>query len=107
MSTERHDRIAERLEDYALGHLTPDERQDVEAHVRACAACTRDLHEIDEALALVADSAPAMAPPASLKGRVIAAGSCRSSRFRQPAMEMAVVGGGSGPDRPGRHAESE
>jgi anti-sigma-K factor RskA len=73
MSTERHERIAEQLEDYALGHLTPDERQDVEAHVRACATCTRELKEITEALVLVADSAPALEPPASLKGRVIAA----------------------------------
>ena len=73
MSTERHEQIAERLEDYALGYLTPDERQDVEAHLPACAACTRDLRDINEALALVADSAPAVEPPASLKGRVIAA----------------------------------
>lgn len=73
MSTERHDRIAERLDDYALGHLTPDEQQDVERHVRACAACTRDLQEINEALVLVADSAPAIEPPASLRGRIIAA----------------------------------
>jgi anti-sigma-K factor RskA len=72
MSTERHDRIAARLEDYALGQLTSDEQRDVEAHVPACAACARDLREINEALVLLADSSPAIEPPASLKSRVIA-----------------------------------
>jgi len=87
MSTPRHDRIAERLEDYALSHLTPVERQEVEAHVRACASCTRDLREINEALALVADSAPAMEPPASLKGRVIAA---VAAQAQEPSHESTV-----------------
>ena len=95
MSTERHDRIAERLDDYALSHLTPDEREDVEAHVRACAACTRDLQEINEALALVADSAPAMEPPASLKARVIAA---VAAQPQEPSREPAF-GGRSGSRR--------
>ncbi len=88
MSAERHDRIAERLEDYALGHLTPDERQDVDAHVRACAACTRDLQEINEALALVADSVPAIEPPASLKARVIAA---VAAQPQEPSREPAFA----------------
>jgi anti-sigma-K factor RskA len=89
MSTERHLRIAERLEEYALGQLTADERQDVEAHARACAICTRDLREITEALALLAGSAPAIEPPPSLKGRVIAAIAAQpQDPDRKPALDV-------------------
>jgi anti-sigma-K factor RskA len=73
MSGARHDQVRDRLEQYALGELTPAERHDVEAHLRACAGCARDLRELQEALLLVAASAPSLEPPAPLKARVLAA----------------------------------
>jgi len=73
MSTGRGDHIADQLEDYALGYLTRDEQQRVEAHLRACAVCEQDLREVNEALALVGETAPSIAPPRALKARVLAA----------------------------------
>ena len=72
MSGERHDRIAELLEEYALGHLGPEQQAEVDAHVRGCAACALALREINEALALLAETVPAVSPPASLRARVLA-----------------------------------
>ncbi len=72
MSSERHDRIAELLEEFALGQLGPEQQAEVDAHLRDCAACAQALREINEALALLAESAPAIQPPASLRARVLA-----------------------------------
>jgi len=72
MSSERHDRIAELLEEFALGQLGPEQQAEVDAHLRDCATCAQALREINESLALLAESVPAIQPPPSLRARVLA-----------------------------------
>lgn len=72
MSSERHDRIAGLLEEYALGQLGPEQESEVDLHLRDCSACVQALREINEALVLLAETSPAVQPPASLKARVLA-----------------------------------
>ena len=43
MTDSSHEPIAARLSEYAFGFLAPDERVAVEAHVRGCAHCMREL----------------------------------------------------------------
>lgn len=73
MSGARHDQVVDRLEQYVLGELTPAERHDIESHLHACASCSRALRELQDALTLVAESAPSLEPPEALKARVVAA----------------------------------
>ncbi len=103
MSAERHDCIANGSRTMpSVPPPTPDERD--HGHV-PCVGTTVRLQEINEALALVADSVPAVEPPASLKARVIAAVAAQLQEpSREPAfaarsdqvMEAAIAGGSSG-----------
>ena len=72
MSSERHDHIAGLLEEYALGQLGSEQQSEVDAHVRDCATCAEALREINEALALLAESVPPIQPPSALRTRVLA-----------------------------------
>ena len=55
---------------YALGALAPDERERFEAHLADCAACRADVRALREVAVLLADAAPATAPPPGLRDRV-------------------------------------
>jgi anti-sigma-K factor RskA len=73
MTTSRHDRVREQLEEYAVGALSPEERADVERHIQSCATCANELRAL---LALAEDLAHAVEPvsaPADLRRRVLAA----------------------------------
>ena len=72
MSSGRRDRIGGLLEEYALGQLRPEQQAEVDLHLRDCPTCAQALREINEALALLAETSPAVEPPASLKARVLA-----------------------------------
>jgi len=89
MSSDQHARIVGLLEDYALGELARDEQRDVEAHLHSCAVCAEVLRDINEALTLVADTVPAVAPPPSLKGRVLASVAAQpQERAREQAPDI-------------------
>lgn len=70
--TERHDQIGARLSEYALGQLSPQERREVEHHVRECGDCTHELNELLLVMEGLARAPEAMVPPAALKQRVLA-----------------------------------
>lgn len=56
------------LGDYVLGLLESQEREQVEQHLgTGCEACSRELVEINEALALLAEGEPLLAPTVELK----------------------------------------
>lgn len=57
---------------YALGALEPAERDDFEAHLRACEACRQEAAEFGATAARLA-TAVAQPPPAAAKERVMAA----------------------------------
>ncbi|HEX4311817.1 MAG TPA: anti-sigma factor [Acidobacteriaceae bacterium] len=52
---------------YALGALDGEERLELEAHVRSCDSCAREVDAARQRVALLALAAPAAAPPARVK----------------------------------------
>jgi anti-sigma-K factor RskA len=73
MTMDRHDTIGAMLDDYALGHLSKDERRDVETHVRECDICSADLRELTIVMEGLAQSTEPVTPPPALKQRVLSA----------------------------------
>ena len=69
---ERHEDIWEQLTDYALGELPPQARERVEAHLAVCAECALEARELFMGFQSVGLSTTPIAPPASIKGRVLA-----------------------------------
>jgi Putative zinc-finger len=66
------DHLGERLSAFLDGELIADERAEVEAHLRQCAACARELEELG-AVDAMARELPVQAPPGyfeALPGRV-------------------------------------
>jgi anti-sigma-K factor RskA len=57
---------------YALGALEPDEVDVVERHLQTCHACQALVAEARRASELLLYAAPQVAPPAALRGRVLA-----------------------------------
>ena len=72
MTFPSHDTISALLEEYALGYLTPEQRDQVEEHVRSCADCKRALDELVLVMEGLARAPEAVAPPPALKQRVLA-----------------------------------
>lgn len=58
---------------YVLDAVTPDERQEAEAHLAQCMRCTRLVQELRSAVAFLPLSVPQVNPPPSLESRVISA----------------------------------
>jgi anti-sigma-K factor RskA len=58
---------------YVLDAVTPDERQEAEAHLAQCMKCTRLVQELRSAVAFLPLSIPQVNPPPSLESRVISA----------------------------------
>lgn len=68
------DDIRDRLEAYALGDLTPEEREQVAAHLAGCPACRAELAEIENALAhlpVALAAASGLQAPATVKDRLL------------------------------------
>ena len=68
-----HDQFAEDLALYALDELTGSERQELEAHLDACAACRRELQALRGDLGLLGLSSGGPQPPARSKERLMRA----------------------------------
>ena len=97
MTDPSHDRIAPHLSDYAFGFLAADERAAVDAHVRGCAECIREVEELRLVMHGLARVPDAIAPPADLKRRVLD----RLARERQPAPRDGVAAERAGARRAG------
>ena len=69
---ECEERIRDRLPDYHLGHLPPDEAEEVRRHLAEHPACREALEEVAEVLDLMPLAVPPARPPAGLKERAIA-----------------------------------
>jgi anti-sigma-K factor RskA len=67
-----HAEWADSVGAYLLGALPPDERDAFEAHLRDCAACRRDVEELQVAADALPASVAPVAPPAELKDRIMA-----------------------------------
>lgn len=71
MSADRHEQVAAMLGEYALGHLSPGERREVDAHVSECAACTAELREFTALMDVMAHTPEPVAPPPALRRQVL------------------------------------
>jgi anti-sigma-K factor RskA len=68
-----HEEFADDLTLYALGELTNGERESLEEHLRACAACRRELQALHGDLGLLGLSSSGPQPPARSKERLMRA----------------------------------
>ena len=57
---------------YALGAMDDAERVSFEEHLATCAVCSAEVAELRNVAALLATAAPAVAPPARLRDRILA-----------------------------------
>jgi len=71
MSANRHEAVSAMLGEYALGHLSGDERRDVDAHLEACEACRTGLREYTLLMDAIARTPEPVAPRAALRQRVL------------------------------------
>src|SRR5690606_24259086 len=73
------DELQDQLSMFVLRLLPEDEAARLERHISAgCAVCESEISEIEESLAVLAESVPPEEPPPALRDRVLAA-------VRQPA----------------------
>jgi anti-sigma factor RsiW len=68
-----HEKYADDLPLLALGALEGAEREAVEAHVRSCDVCSRELQRLNSDVAMLALSTPLERPPERAKTRLIKA----------------------------------
>src|SRR5262245_22284153 len=67
-----HDTWLEQADVYALGALEGEELAQFEAHLATdCAICAERLRETREALRVLPESLPRVAPPPSLRARIL------------------------------------
>jgi anti-sigma factor RsiW len=66
------DAVRLQLPDAVLGTLSETETAAIRRHLRGCAACRADAHELDQGVALFAGAAHLAEPPPDLKERVLA-----------------------------------
>jgi len=87
-----HEELRELLPAYALHALTADEARVLEAHLADCEVCQRDLAALREVTATLAQSIPAVEPPAELRARLLSSvRQLRPSRLSIP--RSWVIGG--------------
>ena len=80
---------------YVLDALTPEERQEAEAHLAECPRCTRLAKELRAVVALLPLVIPQVDPPASLKERLLSAIRQESLDITsQPTQRVRSVQGG-------------
>jgi len=68
---ERHQEVWDQLTGYALGELSGELRQRVEVHLASCAECTLEARQLVRAFDAVALSSSPIAPPSSLRARML------------------------------------
>jgi anti-sigma-K factor RskA len=95
-----HDAFIESAAGYAVGALHPDERRTFEAHLASCPRCQSELRELRRVAMGLALAAEPVAPPASLRTRVI------SYATSHPQTAAAAASAGAAHD-PGRSSMSD
>jgi anti-sigma-K factor RskA len=88
---DEHPQFAEDIDLYALGVLEGEEKRALEAHLTACDDCQRKLEDARGLAAVVSLAAPAVAPPASARARLVQTIRARRSVPGEPAAEGASL----------------
>jgi anti-sigma-K factor RskA len=79
-----HDALRELVPLYAIGALTGPERSAVESHLADCAECAAELRAYAPVGMALAQAAPQVEPPASLRAAVLAAARGERAEARAP-----------------------
>ena len=92
------DTVHELTAAYALDALTDEEASEYEEHLRHCARCREDLGALQEATSMLAYGAPPVAPPPSLRDRIVDAASAERPkvvplrpRWTYPVVAVAAI----------------
>jgi anti-sigma-K factor RskA len=72
MTTTNHERWTDSAGAYVLDAMTPDERDEFEAHLTTCTICSEEVDELRPAAQALPMASPPMAPPPALKDRIMA-----------------------------------
>ena len=64
------DEVRERAAEHVLGTLSDDDDRIVRRHLRGCAACRSEVHDLSDGLGLFARAAHDREPPPELQDRV-------------------------------------
>ena len=67
-----HERWIDSAGAYVLDAMTPDEREQFEAHLVTCTICSGEVDELRPAAEALPMASPPMAPPVALKDRIMA-----------------------------------
>ena len=91
MTMDRHVEFADKLEAYLLGQLSEQEIRDIEIHLRACATCARDVHELQAVFTGIGESAPPVPTSPALRERVLTAVALEAQEPVRAARQLSVV----------------
>jgi hypothetical protein len=83
--------VRDLLPEHAIGVLSPDEAAGVDRHLAWCAACRKEVGELQRAAATLAFSVAPVEPPQELEGRVVNAVRAVASRRSTPRRRRAVA----------------
>jgi hypothetical protein len=83
--------VADELELYALGALTPTERARVAAHLAECPACREQARAIDEVVQELPETLPDREAPGALRERILASARAGLAADRAPRRDNAWV----------------
>ena len=82
--TKTHEQFADDLSLYALGEMAGGDRQELEEHLHACAACRREVQALRGDLGLLGLSSSGPQPPARSKDRLMQAIAAEPRRVPSP-----------------------
>ncbi len=83
--------VRELLAEHALGGLPAREGVAVDRHVAWCAACRKEVRDLQQAAAAMALALPPVAPPEGLEDRVVAAVRERARRGPRPRRRAVAI----------------
>lgn len=86
-----HDRYGELAGPYALGILSADDRRLFEAHLAGCPECRADVRDAAIVAEALGHAVAAEAPPAALRGRVLAGAFSTSPSADRPARLVPIA----------------
>lgn len=71
MTTSRHDRVLDQMEEYALDILEPSQREEVERHLAECPDCAGELRQLELIMERLAHTVEPVNPSPHLRRRVL------------------------------------
>lgn len=70
MNEARHEELRNLLPEYLLGQVSPEDREELESHLRGCEGCREEVRALGEVLTRLAQGVPQVSPPPGLWERL-------------------------------------